>query len=173
MRVLLDECLLRRLKRELAGHEAKTVPEMGWASKRNGELLALAVGLFDAFVTADRNLSHQQDLSSFGGPRDHVVVATLVPVRQRDLQVHVRRRRIAFEHALLGREAFREVPERFEQPSVQQPAFGVTPIQLECTLEAAPRAIPIPVAEEQDGRQCDLRVGTPEPEYASRRSEAR
>ena len=42
MRVLLDECLPRRLKRELVGHDAKTVPEMGWASKRNGELLALA-----------------------------------------------------------------------------------------------------------------------------------
>jgi len=38
---------------------------MGWASKRNGELLALAVGLFDVFITADRNLSYQQDLSSF------------------------------------------------------------------------------------------------------------
>jgi len=42
VRVLLDECLPRRLKRELVGHDAKTVPEMGWASKRNGELLALA-----------------------------------------------------------------------------------------------------------------------------------
>jgi hypothetical protein len=38
---------------------------MGWASKRNGELLALAVSQFDVFLTADRNLSHQQDLSSF------------------------------------------------------------------------------------------------------------
>ena len=65
MRVLLDECLPRRLKRELAGHEARTAPEMGWASKRNGELLTLAVGHFDVFLTADRNLSHQQDLSSF------------------------------------------------------------------------------------------------------------
>jgi len=37
---------------------------MGWASKRNGELLALAVGQFDVFLTADRNLSYQQDLSS-------------------------------------------------------------------------------------------------------------
>ena len=41
MRVLLDECLPRRLKREIVGHDARTVPEMGWASKRNGELLAL------------------------------------------------------------------------------------------------------------------------------------
>lgn len=65
MRVLLDECLPRRLKRELAGHDARTVPEMGWASKRNGELLALAVGEFDVFLTADRNLSYQQDVSAF------------------------------------------------------------------------------------------------------------
>ena len=65
MRVLLDECLPRRLKRELVGHDARTVPEMGWASKRNGELLALASGKFDIFLTADRNLSYQQDVSEF------------------------------------------------------------------------------------------------------------
>jgi hypothetical protein len=65
VRVLLDECLPRRLKRDLVGHDVKTAPEMGWASKRNGELLALAVGQFDAFLTVDRNLSYQQDPSSF------------------------------------------------------------------------------------------------------------
>jgi hypothetical protein len=65
VRVLLDECLPRRLKRELVGHDTKTAPEMGWASKRNGELLALATGQFDVFLTADRNLSYQQDVSSF------------------------------------------------------------------------------------------------------------
>ena len=65
MRVLLDECVPRRLKRELVGHDVKTAPEMGWASKRNGELLALAVGHFEIFLTADRNLSYQQDLSAF------------------------------------------------------------------------------------------------------------
>jgi Domain of unknown function (DUF5615) len=65
VRVLLDECLPRRLKRELVGHDTRTAPEMGWASKRNGELLALAVGQFDVFLTADRNVSYQQDLSSF------------------------------------------------------------------------------------------------------------
>ena len=31
---------------------------MGWASKRNEELLGLAVGQFDVFLTADRNLSY-------------------------------------------------------------------------------------------------------------------
>jgi hypothetical protein len=55
VRVLLDECLPRRLKRELVGHDTRTGPEMGWASKRNGELLALAVGQLEVFLTADRN----------------------------------------------------------------------------------------------------------------------
>ena len=62
MRILLDECLPKRLKRDLAGHDARTVPEMGWASKRNGELLTLAQADFDVFLTVDRNLSFQQDL---------------------------------------------------------------------------------------------------------------
>ena len=65
MRVLLDECLPRRLKRELAGHDVRTVPEMGWAGKRNGALLRLAEREFDAFLTADRRLQYQQRLSSF------------------------------------------------------------------------------------------------------------
>ena len=65
MRVLLDECLPRRLKRELVGHDARTAPEMGWASKRNGDLLRLAEPEFDAFLTVDRKLQHQQNLSTF------------------------------------------------------------------------------------------------------------
>jgi len=46
------------LKRELVGHDVKTAPEMEWATKRNGELLALAVSRLDVFLTADRNLSY-------------------------------------------------------------------------------------------------------------------
>jgi hypothetical protein len=38
---------------------------VGWASKKNGELLALAASEFDIFLTSDRNLSHQQNLSAF------------------------------------------------------------------------------------------------------------
>jgi len=56
MRVLLDECLPRRLKREIVGYEVVTVPEAGWAGKSNGELLALAAERFDVFVTVDQNL---------------------------------------------------------------------------------------------------------------------
>ncbi len=65
MRILLDECLPKRLKRDLVGHEAKSVPEMGWAGKTNGTLLALAQVDFDVFVTVDRNLSFQQDVNQF------------------------------------------------------------------------------------------------------------
>lgn len=54
MRILLDECLPRRFKNGLFGHEVQTVPEAGWASKQNGELLALAEGRFDVFVTTCR-----------------------------------------------------------------------------------------------------------------------
>lgn len=60
MRVLLDECLPRRLKRELVGHDVRTAPEMGWASKTNGELLTLAAADFDVFLTSDRNLQAQR-----------------------------------------------------------------------------------------------------------------
>jgi predicted nuclease of predicted toxin-antitoxin system len=65
VRVLLDECLPRRLKRELVGHDARTAPEMGWASKSNGELLTLAAADFDVFLTSDRNLSYQQNVAGF------------------------------------------------------------------------------------------------------------
>ena len=41
------------------------MPEMGWASKRNGELLGLAEADFDVFLTVDRNLSFQQDVGRF------------------------------------------------------------------------------------------------------------
>ena len=65
MRVLLDECLPRRLKHDLAGHDVRTAPEMGWASKKNGELLALAAAKFDVFLTSDRNRSHQLNVDRF------------------------------------------------------------------------------------------------------------
>ena len=62
MRILLDECLPRELADELVGHEVRTVGRIGWAGKKNGELLRLAATQFDAFVTADRSLTYQQDV---------------------------------------------------------------------------------------------------------------
>jgi hypothetical protein len=65
MRILLDECVPARLGRELAGHEVRTVPEMGWAAQENGALLALAEGKFDIFLTTDQRISYQQAVSKF------------------------------------------------------------------------------------------------------------
>jgi predicted nuclease of predicted toxin-antitoxin system len=64
VRILLDECVDWRLSRAIAGHDVKTAKQMGWASIKNGELLALASKRFDVFVTADRNLSYQQNVEA-------------------------------------------------------------------------------------------------------------
>lgn len=66
MKVLFDECLPKRLKQAFHGHGIKTVPEMGWAGKTNGELLQLAKGKFETFVTVDQNLQYQQNLETSG-----------------------------------------------------------------------------------------------------------
>jgi hypothetical protein len=59
-------------RRELPGHEVRTVQELGWAGTgwagtRNGALLrrAAAEG-FAALVTVDRNLEYQQHLPGVG-----------------------------------------------------------------------------------------------------------
>nr|WP_199314654.1 MULTISPECIES: DUF5615 family PIN-like protein [unclassified Desertifilum] len=62
---MLDECIDRKLAREFPGYEVKTVPQMGWAGVKNGQLLALAEAEFDIFITVDRNLSFQQNLPQF------------------------------------------------------------------------------------------------------------
>jgi len=65
MRVLIDECAPRALKKLLVDHrhDCRTVQESGWAGKKNGELLRLAETAFDVLVTVDTNLLYQQDLA--------------------------------------------------------------------------------------------------------------
>jgi hypothetical protein len=87
MRILLDECVPRRLRRELPGHDVRTVPEMGWSGKKNGELLQLLTGQsFEVFLTVDQNVRHQQNLQAAGvgvivlvAPSNRL--ADLVPLR--------------------------------------------------------------------------------------------
>jgi hypothetical protein len=66
MRILLDECPPRKLKRSIVGHDVATVQERGWSSKKNGELLRLMDGTVDVFLTSDQNLRHQQNLATIG-----------------------------------------------------------------------------------------------------------
>ena len=50
MRVLLDECIDRRLARDLVGYEVCTVPQMGWAGTLDRDLLPLVESEFDVFI---------------------------------------------------------------------------------------------------------------------------
>jgi predicted nuclease of predicted toxin-antitoxin system len=65
MRILLDECMPRKLGRELVGPEISTVAQMGWTGLKNGALLSKAVGQFDVFLTVDRKLPNEQKLSTY------------------------------------------------------------------------------------------------------------
>lgn len=65
MRLLLDECVPGRLARSLPAHRVSTVYQAGWSGIKNGQLLALAAEHFDAFITVDKNLPHQQDLARY------------------------------------------------------------------------------------------------------------
>lgn len=62
MKILVDECLPRKLKNELPDHEVQTVPEAGWSGQKNGALLRLMAGVFDVFITIDGHLEDQQRL---------------------------------------------------------------------------------------------------------------
>ena len=68
MRVLLDENLPHDLIADFTGHEVLTVQGLGWAGVKNGELLRRAGGQVDAFLTMDRQLEREHNLSvlSFG-----------------------------------------------------------------------------------------------------------
>jgi len=79
MRILLDECVPRRLGREFPGHDVHTVPEMGWSGKKNGELLQLmAAQRFEVLLTVDQGIRRQQNLQAAG-----VAVVVLVAVSNR------------------------------------------------------------------------------------------
>ena len=65
MRLLLDECMPRRLKREFVGHEVSTVDEAGLKGLKNGQLLRVASGGFDVLIIVDRKLSQEQRIADF------------------------------------------------------------------------------------------------------------
>ncbi len=65
MRILLDECVDWRLLRDLTEYDAKTVKQLGWEHVDDGSLLALAADRFDVFVTVDKDLPNEQDITEF------------------------------------------------------------------------------------------------------------
>lgn len=85
MKILLDECTPRIVKKRLPHLAISTVHEMGWDGLKNGDLLSTAEGKFDVFITTDKNLRYQQNLTGRGFavmllPSNQVpVVEALIP----------------------------------------------------------------------------------------------
>ncbi len=65
MRVLLDECVPRRLGRHLRGHEWSTVPKEGLAGLKNGELFKAIQGKWDVLLTTDKSIPWQQAVEQY------------------------------------------------------------------------------------------------------------
>ena len=80
MRLLLDESVPRRLGTSFpTAYEIRTVPQMGWAGTGNGALLRLAADRgFDALITVDRGIAHEQNLNDLP-----VSVVIMLAVRNR------------------------------------------------------------------------------------------
>ena len=82
MRVLLDECVPRRLKSDIAGHDVSTVHDERWLGIPDRELLRRAEGRFDVIVTVDQGVPRQNPISRFSFS---VVVLRARHNRYRDL----------------------------------------------------------------------------------------
>ena len=66
MRLLLDENLPKRLKQDFSSHEVYTIREKSWNGIKNGQLLQLLLeNQFDALLTFDKNLQHQQNFIKY------------------------------------------------------------------------------------------------------------
>ena len=84
MKIPLNEHISNALARSFADEwDIRSTQGMGWQGKENGELLQLAGGCgFDALITADRNMPHEQNANT---PLPVVVLRT-ISLRVRDLQ---------------------------------------------------------------------------------------
>jgi len=64
VRIFFDHNIPRKLRRLLKGHYVAIATEMGWETVENGDLLRAAEDAgFDVMVSADKDLSYQQNLS--------------------------------------------------------------------------------------------------------------
>ena len=66
MKILLDECITKRIKTKLSDYQVNTVFEMGWSGLKNGALMTKAVeNNFEIFLTIDKNIEYQQNIKSY------------------------------------------------------------------------------------------------------------
>jgi hypothetical protein len=69
LRILFDHNVDRRFRRHLPGHEVRTTREKRWDKLENGDLLqSAALDPFDAFLSIDKNIEHEQNLKTLPLP---------------------------------------------------------------------------------------------------------
>ncbi len=62
MKLLLDECIPKRLRLDFPGHEVSTVEQAGLKGLKNGVLIHHASSRFEVLITVDQNLPYQQNI---------------------------------------------------------------------------------------------------------------
>jgi len=107
-RVLLDENLPRKLRRDLTEFSVRTVQEENWTSYANGQLLGRAQDRFDVLLTADRRLQYQQNLTRFN---IGVVVILTVTLRYRTIRTAIAPIRTALASVKAGELLHVQVPD--------------------------------------------------------------
>lgn len=66
MRILLDECVTKKLKAYLPNHEVHTVTDKGWNGLFNGKLMTKCVeNNIDILLTIDKNILYQQSILKY------------------------------------------------------------------------------------------------------------
>jgi hypothetical protein len=83
VRILFDHGTPAPLRRALIGHSVSTANEMGWSELDNGELLSAAENQFDAIVTTDQSIRHQQNLA-----KQQLAILILPTTNWRQIRLH-------------------------------------------------------------------------------------
>ena len=87
MKIIIDECLPKRMTNFFAGEKVWTVPQIGLGGYKDSELLAeLEKRNIDAFITIDGNIEYQQQ---FKNRILGTIVIRSVSNRFADLQHHL------------------------------------------------------------------------------------
>jgi hypothetical protein len=87
VKILFDQGTPVPLRNALSGHEIVTAFERGWQALQNGELLTAAEAAgFEALITTDKNIRHQQNP---GGRRLAIVVLPMTDWRRIRLHTDV------------------------------------------------------------------------------------
>jgi hypothetical protein len=85
MKIRLDECIPRKLKYSRLDNECQTVPDAGFAGKKNGTLPGLAENAgFEIFVTMDKGLGYEQNLAG------RSIAILILRAKSIDLQISFR-----------------------------------------------------------------------------------